>query len=339
MFATSSYFNEIVRSVEKAQNNEVFFEEIFADPTAPEGKNRAVFFIKPELTLKSELINFREILELIHEKMRAFRLNIHNINILSALYLEKYDIIAQHYGVINKISRSAAKNMSQSARENFSRTYGMSTEESNVLGGTEILTKFPSLNAYSLDYLWQNVQNTKLAGGTYCAPVKLDYDAVFLVNGFHPRQLKHFTDAGRSIVVYSVSGDLPWSVARREFIGSTNPAFATTGSLRRELLERKDELGLMEVSQGINGVHLSAGPIEALVELRRYNSDFSDVSKIRDYASYPLGKRLIASFSSETVDRILSNANVEVDGKLVSVFDLTEEKDSDEVLAILKRYF
>ncbi len=38
-------------------------------------------------------------------------------------------------------------------------------------------------------------------------------------------------------------------------------------ALRREFLDNQAKLGLAEVSQGVNGVHLSAGPVEALVEL------------------------------------------------------------------------
>jgi hypothetical protein len=338
-FAKENYNKSIIDLVKKAQNEEVFFEEIYNNPNLPVGKNEFLFFVKPEITTESESIQLEKILDLIQEKINSFGLSIHNIKILSAKYLDEFNIIAQHYGVINKISGNALQNMSDAAKDKFKEIYGASVNESKVLGGTEILTQYNDFNAYSLDYLWQNVENKKLAGGTYCAVIKIDNDLIHLVNGFHPRQLKHFTEKGRSIIVFTLSGDLSWSEARSNFIGATNPKSANQGSLRREFLDRKDEFGLGEVSQGVNGVHLSAGPIEALVELKRYNSNFADNSKIKEFSSFSFGQKLEASFTREAIERILSNMNVDAGGKSVSVFDLTEEKDSDETIEILKQHF
>jgi len=339
MFAKETYTDKIISFIEKAQREDVFFEEIYNNSNLPVGKNEFLFFIKPEITVKSETINLEKILELIGEKIAAFGFNIHNIKILSASYLDKFDIIAQHYGVINKIASDARQNLSDGAKEKFKEIFGQAIEESNVLGGMEILTKYPDLNAYSLDYLWQNVENKKLAGGTYCEEIKIDNENIYLINGFHPRQLKHFTEKGRSIVVFTLSSDLSWAEARSNFIGATRPSDAKDGSLRRELLDRKDEFGLSEVSQGVNGVHLSAGPVEALIELKRYNSNFSDNTQIKEFSSFSFGQKLAENFPADAVEKILSNPNVEVDGKAVSIFDLTEEKDSDEVIAIIKEHF
>ena len=47
-------------------------------------------------------------------------------------------------------------------------------------------------------------------------------------------------------------------------IFSSNPIKANKGSIRKTLLDNKDLYGLKEVSQGANGVHLSAGAVEGL---------------------------------------------------------------------------
>jgi hypothetical protein len=339
MVALENYVGTILDFVKKTQQEEILFDEIYNDSTVPTGKNEFLFFIKPELTLESTSIKLERILHLIYDKIRIFGLRVYNIKILSARYLENYDIIAQHYGVINRIAANAIQNMSDSAKDKFKDAYSKSVGECRVVGGLETLNLFPNLNAYSLDYLWQNLENKKLAGGTYCEVIKIDNEVIYLINGFHPRQLKHFTETGRSIIVFTLSGDLSWSEARSSFIGATNPSSANKGSIRRELLDRKDEFGLSEVSQGVNGVHLSAGPIEALIELRRYNSNFADSSKIKEFSSYSMGRKLEENFPNDVVEKILSNVNVVVDGKAISIFDLTEEKDSDEAIAILKQYF
>lgn len=326
----------IAGSIRKAQQEKVFFEELYSNAEAPVGKNEFLFFIKPEITLASGSIKLETILDLVQEKINSFGLTIHNVKILSAKYLEQYNIIAQHYGVINKIASNAAQNLSEGAREKFKELYGKTIDEVKLMGGVEFLAQYEHFNAYALDYLWQNVENKKLAGGTYAETIKLDNEQIYLINGFHPRQLKHFTEDGRSIVVMTLSGNLSWSDARSNFIGATNPQAANAGSLRRTFLDRKDELGLSEVSQGSNGVHLSAGPVEALVELRRYNSNFSDGGKSREFTEFSFGKKLAATFSPEQIEKIVNNANVTVNGKSVSIFDLTEEKDADEAIGLLK---
>lgn len=336
MVATENFTSLIAESVKKAQNGNISFEEIYNNPTVKVGKNEFLFFIKPEMLVKLENIQLENILNLIQGKIEDFGFNIHNIKILSANYLEQFNIIAQHYGVINKISSNAVANMSESAKDKFKELYDKPVNEVKILGGSEFLEQYPHFNAYSLDYLWQNIENKKLAGGTYCGKIKIDDEHIYLVNGFHPRQLKHFTEVGRSIVVMTLSSDISWADARNNFIGATNPTNANKGSLRREFLDNKDSLGLTEVSQGVNGVHLSAGPVEALIELKRYNSNFANNTEIKEFSDYSFGKQLQESFNGQ-FDDIVNNINITVNGKSTSIFDLTEEKDSNEALETLKQ--
>jgi hypothetical protein len=228
--------------------------------------------------------------------------------------------------------------MSEGAKEKFQELFSKSVNDANVLGGLEFLEKYPEFTPTSLDYLCQNIGSKKLAGGTYVVEVKLDDETVYLINGFHGRQLKQFTDAGKSIIVMSLSTDTDWSTARSNFIGATDPTKANAGSLRREFLENKDRLGLPDVSQGANGVHLSAGPVEALVELQRYNSNFSS-GEAKAFTEFAFGKQLAEAFDENAVQSIVQNKNVDVAGKATSVFDLTEEKNSSEALAMLKELF
>lgn len=339
MVATESLTALIAESVKKAQNQSVNFEEIYSNPTAKVGKNEFLFFIKPEILIQSDKIQLDKILELIEMKIEAFGFNIHNIKILSADYLDKYNIIAQHYGVINKIASNAVANMSESAKDKFQELYGKSTSDVKVLGGFEFLSLYKDFNANSLDFLLQNCKTSKLAGGTYCLPTKLDTEVVYLINGFHPRQLEHFTEPGRCIVVFTLSSDTNWQDARSNFIGATFPESANKGSIRRELLDNKDSFGLEEVSQGLNGVHLSAGPVEGLIELMRYNSDFRNDTAHKTYKDFSFGKKIEENFTTSEIECILANVNLQVNGKTVSVFDLTEEKNSDEAIQILKECF
>ena len=311
---------------------------VYEDNDLPYGINNFLFFIKPEITLQSETKKTNSILDLIFKQISDFGLGIHDIRILSAEYLEKYRIIEEHYGVIASVSNNAKKSLSESAKVKFREIYGLSIDETLFMGGDEFLINYPFFNYHSLDCLWQNNENLKLASGTYCEKIRIDLDTVYLMNGFNPRQLKHFTKYGKCIVAFNLSGNISWSEARTSFIGATNPNKAASGSLRRKLLDNKNEFGLSEVSQSYNGVHLSAGPVEALIELHRFDSDFSDPNGEHKYLEFPFGKKLAEAFGGKIPDDIINNANLSVEGKMTSVFDLTEEKNSDEAISLLYKY-
>jgi len=330
--------NNIIEEVKKAQNNEVYFSQLYTSEVKNNDKeNEFIFFVKPEITLKSDAIKIDSILDMMFEKISEFGLEIKDVKLLSSKYLKDHSIISQHYGVINKIASNPSENLSEQANEkllDFAKTDSL--DKIDVLGAFQFLEKYPSFNSDSLDILWQNIGLAKLAGGTYCEKVKVDAETVYLLNGFHPKQITHFTQEGRSIVVFTVSGNISWEDARQKFIGATNPEQALEGSLRKELLKRKEEFGVLEVNQGSNGFHLSAGPIEALVELIRYNSNYSEANGSKTYKDFSLGEKMLGLFTNEQIEKIISNVNVSLNNKTVSIFDLTEEKNTTEVLSILK---
>lgn len=327
--------NKIIEKIKLAQELKVQNEEFFRAEL--KGKNEFIFFIKPEITIKQDSIKIDAIIDVILEKINAFGLHIASARILSADYLSKYNIIAQHYGVINSISNDARKNLSQGAKEKFNEIYKKNFNQCEVFGSLEFIKEFNEFTPLTLDYLWQNKKFEKLAGGTYCFDLNFNGREIYLINGFHPRQLDHFTRTGRSIVCFTLTGELDWNIARNDFIGATNPASANKGSLRNIFLNNMKEYGLPSISSSWNGVHLSAGPIEGLVELIRYNSDYS-TKNIKNYADYNTGKELSKLFPEKTITDILSNINVNAEAKQISVFDLTEEKNSDVALDLLKKY-
>ena len=55
--------------------------------------------------------------------------------------------------------------------------------------------------------------------------------------------------------------------------GATDPAKAATGSIRRTLAGKESQARLRDVRTATNGVHCSAGPLEAMVEYSRFFSD------------------------------------------------------------------
>lgn len=299
------------------------------------GANEFLFFVKPELLLHPDEAMVRKVLTMILEKLGQFGLSIVSGRVLSAAYLQKHAIIARHYGVINQLSANARAVMSADACSRFAQLYGRQVADAEVLGSLEFITRFPELSPVALDYLWQNGPMEKLAGGTYVEKLKLDGQEVYLVNGFHPRQLEHFILPGRMIVALQLVGTCSWADARGKLIGATNPANATEGSIRRTLYNQAAEFGLKAVTPSWNGVHLSAGPVEGLVELMRFTTDLEQGEQ-PDMARFSFGKLLLTRFDSTRCSSVLANSNVTTGGKSISIFDLTEENDATAALNVLQ---
>ncbi|HEY1096711.1 MAG TPA: hypothetical protein VGF14_05675 [Alphaproteobacteria bacterium] len=326
----------ILNAVAKAQKEPTDIVSIYKNDQADASafKNEMLFFIKPEITLPSSTIKLDQVLDIVNDKLKEFNMTVASVDVLGAKYLKEKNIMASHYGVINKIASNAKGAMSQTAKENFEKSYGLKVEDANVLGGYEFLAKYPFFNETSLEVLCQNITPTKLAGGTYCCVTKVNGDMVYLINGFHPMQLQHFIKDGRSIVTFHVLTNTDWSVARGDFIGATNPAKATKGSIRSIFLEKKDALGLEDVSQGSNGVHLSAGPIEALVELCRFsNKPITDESVLKQHIA---GKDLLGSYSNSKIQDIANDAKVTFEDKQTSIFEVTEDKNTKDAVELIR---
>jgi hypothetical protein len=326
---------QIIHTIHLAQKGNVNYQELYSDPLSDNPQHEFLFFVKPEITLNEDSVDLQPILEMMFEKFTQFKLTVKDIRLLVASYLEEFNIIAQHYGVINALSRKPLEFLSHEAVEKFRSIYGRKPADVNILGSLEFLQHFNNYTPFSLDRLWQNSLSAKLSGGTYCAKVTVEGKEVFLINGFHPRQLIHFTEKGRSIIAFTLTGDLNWSVARNSFIGKTNPADAFPGSLRNELFRRQQQFGLQTVSASQNGFHLSAGPVEGLAELIRYCSDYS-IKKIKIPDDFVFGRQLKGLFNTSEIRLICENHLVTYKGEKIRTFDLTEEKNGSEALQLLK---
>ncbi len=284
-------------------------------------RHEFLFFFKPEVFFDG--VNVKRVFEITEEKFREFGIETSFISIVGFDKLK--EIIPKHYGVINEIARKGIEALSREAREKFKEVFGEDIESATLLGAFQFLERYPFFNEASLDVLWENAGCKKLASGTYCARVKVFNDTVYILNGFHPNQILHYTKEGRKIVVVVGHSDASWKELRQDLIGATNPYDAKEGSLRRIFLEMKEELGLKEVSQGYNCVHLSAGPIEAIAEIVRFCN--LPLEKLA------MARRIIEVCGREKLERALENPVI--NGS--KVFDLTEEVDVEEAIEVVKK--
>nr|MDA3873374.1 hypothetical protein [Kiritimatiellia bacterium] len=202
-------------------------------------------------------------------------------------------------------------------------------------GGHQFLSEQPDFSALALSTLNDNLGTTKLGGGSYCMKVNVLGQVYLLLNPFHAYQLVPFTTPGRAIIVLECRSNQDWEVLRSELTGATNPAKAHEGSIRAELLARMDELNLKAVNQGNNGVHLSAGPLEGMVELQRFFSDHEEGNTL-DWTDTLFGSQLAeAGVDRDRIAQLADNIPLDMNDQSIPAFDLTEEVNAADALKSL----
>lgn len=291
-------------------------------------ENEYCLFIKPELTgINAE--RFKYVAELIFERIQAFEQTPIAVSAIEASYVVKHNIMAEHYGVIDSISRHGIDVISEGARQRLNE---ITAEDPNVkletLGAHQFLDRFPYFSAQALAVFYDNLKNIKLAGGTHCVRAIVRGVPVLLFNGFHPEQLERYTIPGSVILAFVFRTSVPWKILRTNMTGATNPAKALPESIRGALFSQKDRLGLDEVSSGKNGVHVSAGPVEGMVEIMRFMSNL-DENRILSPDQTTFGKLLLKNTKdSQQLSYLSGNPNIEGENTQIPVFDFTEEIDA-----------
>ena len=258
----------------------------------------------------------------------------------------------------------AAIALQPAARQAFAEAYGLEWDDAlgSIMRNDKALASL-GVDGTTLERMWRGGVQVKLAPGTYVSRLDLaeGEKPLFTVNGFYPAMRQAFVEPEaevRYMVCEWDEGELSWRAFRQEVIGATNPAQAVAGSARAlarsrshahnttahldltrlrptlagaELLARWQELGLSSApTQGLNGVHASAGPLEGLKERCVWAGATIDTDAF--------GIRLLAGgLERSTLDAWLDgNPVVTLGGETDKVFDLTEELGAGAVLEMVQ---
>src|SRR5262245_44282773 len=99
--------------------------------------NEYCFFLKPEFAIL-KLPIFERAIAIVNESLGAFDKSVVALAALPGRYLERHDLMARHYGVINRASRLGLAALSTSGRSRAARLLEQSDVQStDVLGGHE----------------------------------------------------------------------------------------------------------------------------------------------------------------------------------------------------------
>ncbi len=304
--------------------------ERFPATDAPIGGNEFVVFSKPELGRLGDA-DLVAVWDLFASSFAKHGVTVHDVSIVTGAQLESSGWMAHHYGVINQISTGGRAELTAGAEAALVEQYGDALDRAEVLGGHQFLDRYPEFSPFSLAMLFSNSSVGRLGPGTYAGQVAIDGVPVIILNGFHPRQLSFFTADDTVCAFLHASSDTAWETLRSELIGATDPAKAARSSLRGTLKADPAAYGLTAVNSNFNGVHMSAGPLEGLVELSRFFADLKSADAWKFAADLSA-----AGADAARIAELRDNPVVETpDGRTETAFDLTEGVDSAEAARLL----
>lgn len=324
--------NRILAGWTRVTSTDNLFTDAWIQSYEPVEKDvhQSVLFLKPEVTSSQLGIQVDQVVDLALSTLDKFGVGIGAIRVVSGEYLQKHNLMEKHYGVISSISKKGFPVLSTQAMENFKQKFKDERTDC-ILGAHQFLEYAPFFNPQSLKTLNDNLGTVRLAGGTYAMKTKIAGCSMIILNPFHPLQLVPYSKKEDSIILFEIHSRLSWSDLRQKLIGATNPQIAEEGSLRNLFLKNKERLRLPIVDTSNNGVHGSAGPLEAMVEISRFFSKH-EVGLTLDYSETSFGKFLLdGGMNSEQISHLASNPEF----KGISTFDSTEEKNFDEAREIL----
>lgn len=299
--------------------------------------NVALIFIKPHA-------HTPECVEFVRSELaKVSGLHILGESDMTGETIAECGFVDKHYAEISKFALSEPPSAIQTSpeavaafKEKFGMEWGEAVEAGKVVNAQEYLTKEDSSQLFEL---WQGCgDKVKLCPGAYVGRVRggdedeEDEPSLFVVDGFYPALREKFTRQGAKIRLFVVGFDpkvLSWADFRKRVVGATNPAKAAEGSLRAQILARYESLGLDQAPDNTdNGVHGSAGPLEALKE-RLLWLNFP-------LEKDPTGMRLVElavwdsqSSAEAVVGNLLENPTLTTrDGTTGTAFDLTEDQDT-----------
>lgn len=306
-------------------------------PKAPDGRHEGVIFFKPEVPLLGDA-KLPAFFAMVDALCTKYDVELQNIGCLGYDYLAKHGIVNEHYGVIGNLAATGMKALTPELQQKVRDTFPDVAAE-NIQGSIEFLNKHPNITADQLGAEWEarNTTHTKkLAPGTHTQQMTWEGKEYVLFVGFFPLMAAHFTATGRSIIAMPFRSKTAWEVLRNTMIGDTDPINAAAGSYRGELLKNKDAMGMPVVNKGQNGIHMSAGPLEGMIELIRFTSN-RQAGETLDATTTNFGAAFLAAGNSKAdLQTIAGNPLLNVNGKTISAFDATEHVDLAPAIATLQ---
>lgn len=302
-------------------------------------QNSAVVFIKPHAYNK---LVFAAVTEILGQQVPD--LSFDHICDVDAHLIETRHLVDRQYGLLSFYAMTCDPTtllLSDSAEQEFAETFHVRWKD--VVGSGRLWnakTAMSLLGQWSpkgLYDLWvETPKKVSLTSGAYVCQVPVEGGETYIINGFYPYVREMFTAPGASVRCYMISWPekkLSWKAFLTNVIGCTNPANAPETSVRGYIFHHWRALKLsfpLDVTS--NGVHASAGPVEAMVERHLWFGTPYDSDVLMQRA-------LRRGFSGATLLHWAINPAVTVQGDEVTegfAFDVLSNRNTSEVVEMMR---
>jgi nucleoside diphosphate kinase len=250
--------------------------------------------------------------------------------------IDSRSLIDNHYGAIAAKAlkiEPADLNVPAKGKAQFEQMFGLTWDDAlaagRVYNAKQACEKL-GIDGDGLDALWaktkKGVDSVKFGGGFYCALI----NDIFIMNGFYMSMRGGYCTPSANIHTFTVewpSSALSWADFRGRVLGGTDPSAASVGSLRKQIFDDWEALGLSyEPNTGDNGLHASASPFEGLAE--RLNWCGATVS------TDVFGSELLrAGVPESSVLAWTQDPQATLNGETGSLFDHLEDQNAEENIA------
>lgn len=294
--------------------------------------NEFLIFLKPEMFSSSDSAVNAKRVDIVLKALEQYKVEVDGIIAVNGSFIEQKEIMAAHYGLINRLSRGASDTVTSKDRETMTKLLGEDCSTIEVLGGHEAMKAFPDLTPKALDTFWFTKQSIKVQSGFYFNKYERGGRVFLLINGFHPFQLSYFTNPDHHVLLLVCHSKTDWKILRWDMIGNTYPEKAASTSIRGTICHQAEGLCFVRVDIAYNGVHFSVGPFEGVIELNNFVGKVlgREIGMETSFAKHLLKQGV----KEKDIRDSFSNPTINVDGKEKDLFGATEDMNPEEALKV-----
>ncbi|MET7641169.1 hypothetical protein [Streptomyces sp. NPDC005438] len=291
----------------------------------PDGGSHFVTMVKPEvMTGTAAQAVLTEVLRVLAEGEATARRCV----LVPARDFAQRGGLLLHYPRLHRVAADGTQALTTAAHGELATLQG-ETGATEVLGAFEALAHDAHLTPTTLDERFRERGVHRLGSGSYAAPVEVNGCLVTVLNGFLPALAAGYGAPSALVALIECHSSREIADLRSGLLGTLDPTAAEPGSLRGAVHLAAEREGI-RLSEGSNGVHLSAGHLEAMFQVWRYFSA-ADGAGMEATA---LGRSLEGrGVPASTVTALATDQNLrESSGEQVSPHGATENLRRDEVL-------
>ncbi|WP_141725163.1 hypothetical protein [Micromonospora pallida] len=298
---------------------------------APDSGSHVVVLVKPELLGAAAEEAMTEVVRV----LGSGEVDILRCAVMPAADFSARGALLRHYPRLHRVAADGAAALAGDARralEALTATSG----RLDVLGAYAALDHDANLSAATLETRCREAGITKLGSGSYASTVEVLGRPIVVLNGFLPALADAYRqDRGALVGLLECHSDREVGDLRSGLLGALHPGQAAPGSLRGAAGAVAGRHGI-ELSEGRNGVHLSAGHLEGMLQAWRYfaAADGCGVD------STALGRALVGhGVPTAFITGLAADHNLPCGpADTVAPHGATESLSRDEVIGLVRRW-